>query len=310
MFRICHCFMFSWNERIDKIHTASFGQIISGRFFTQHFFVYLSLSYHSGPCSSYIAYYIRHYFVIILFCLICFFKCVCRINWLDWVVWDHLVMHMWRTGLWSMSWSVVNVCLNFLLYRRRNVRRLKKCSKANEVLSLQRILPSEPKRKMKLLDQAQLSRITGLWKLWTRHLGEWKFILIGCSKLNFHVKLQQCFSGELAQGFSVLYQFIHIDKILKILHSWLWEQRLRGCRGNLQHVRIVWFPNLLCCSQVYSRSRASDWEENGTVCCRCWSHKGMEEPIVMWHVALPAHTAFRHDFLLFFIVRAVSMVLF
>lgn len=49
----------------------------------------------------------------------------------------------------------------------RNVRRRKKCSKANAVLSLQRILPSNPKRKMKLLDQAQLSRITGLWKLQT-----------------------------------------------------------------------------------------------------------------------------------------------
>ncbi len=108
-------------------------------------------------------------------------------------------MHVWRTG----SWSVVNVCFNSLLYHCRNGRRLKKCSKANEVLSLQRILPSKPKRKMKLLDQAQLSRITGL-----------------CSSepdtdtLNVHVKLQQCFSGELAQGFSVSYQFIHIDKIL------------------------------------------------------------------------------------------------
>lgn len=96
----------------------------------------------------------------------------------DWICvvgfdWDHSVMHAWRTG----SWSVVNVCFNSLMYHCRNGRRLKKCSKANEVLSLQRILPSKPKRKMKLLDQAQLSRITGLWKFWTRQLREWKLTL-------------------------------------------------------------------------------------------------------------------------------------
>lgn len=48
-------------------------------------------------------------------------------------------------------------------YRHRNARKLRKCSKENAVLNLQRILPSEPKRKMKVRERQQLLRITGSW---------------------------------------------------------------------------------------------------------------------------------------------------
>lgn len=43
---------------------------------------------------------------------------------------------------------------NCVMYHLRNDKRRRKCSKANEVLSLQRILPSVQKRKMKILELA------------------------------------------------------------------------------------------------------------------------------------------------------------
>lgn len=57
-------------------------------------------------------------------------------------------------------------------YRHRNARRQRKCSKANEVLSLQRILPGERKRKMKVHVRQQLLRITGSWLI--ERVQSWK----------------------------------------------------------------------------------------------------------------------------------------
>lgn len=48
-------------------------------------------------------------------------------------------------------------------YHHRNDKRRRKCSRANEVLSLQRILPNEQKRKTKIHFGQQLLRTTGSW---------------------------------------------------------------------------------------------------------------------------------------------------
>lgn len=231
---------------IDKMHTASYFRKISHTKFSC-LFIYQCVNslgpvLHTPISTSDITFYNSLW-------LICSFKHICRLNWLDRVVCGNSVLHVWRTGLLSMSRSVVNVCLNSLLYHRRNVRRLKKCSKANEVLSLQRILPSEPKRKMKLLDQAQLSRITGLWKLWvTRHLGRMNIdpelaVKRYISMLNF---------SSVSQG-SWLKAFLSCISLCILIRYWRYYTLdcgnwLKGCRGNLQQVHFVWTPNLLLLS--------------------------------------------------------------
>lgn len=54
-----------------------------------------------------------------------------------------------------------SVCHLTVWYHHRSVRRRRKCSRANEVLNLQRILPSEQKRKIKVHNGQQVLRITG-----------------------------------------------------------------------------------------------------------------------------------------------------
>lgn len=77
---------------------------------------------------------------------------------LAWNVLLHKKCSLIKTcNLPSCLWS----CCALTVYRHRSARRQRKCSRANEVHNLQRILPSEPKRKAKVHIRQQVIRTTG-----------------------------------------------------------------------------------------------------------------------------------------------------